>query len=70
MMAWMDRIDDRKMACKLHRQFAHPNPKVLKRIIQNAGVKNKKLEKEIDLLAERCITCLKFQKRPLDQLLV
>ena len=63
MMAWMDRIDDRKMACKLHRQFAHPNPKVLKRIIQNAGVKNKKLEKEIDLLAERCLTCLKFQKK-------
>ena len=60
----MDRIDDRKMACKLHRQFAHPNPKVLKRIIQNAGVKNKKLEKEIDLIAEKCITCLKFQKRP------
>ena len=63
-MAWIDRIDDRKIACKLHRQFAHPNPKVLKRIIQNAGIKNKTLEKEIDLLAERCLTCLKFQKRP------
>ena len=63
-MAWIDGIDDRKMACKLHRQFAHPNSRVLKRIVQNAGVKNKKLEKEIDLLAEKCITCLKFRKRP------
>ena len=57
-------MDDRKMTCKLHSQFAHPNPKVLKRIIQKAGIKNKKLEKEINLLAEKCITYLKFQKRP------
>ena len=63
-MAWIDGIDDRKMACKFHRQFAHPHPKTLKRIIQNAGVQNKKIEKEIDLLAEKCLICLKFQKRP------
>ena len=63
-MAWMDGRDDRKTACKLHRQFALPNPRALKRIIQNAGVQNKNLEKEIDLLSEKCLTCFKFQRRP------
>ena len=33
LMAWIDGINDRKMACTLHRQFSHPNSKVLKRII-------------------------------------
>ena len=63
-MASIDNRDDKKIALKLHRQFAHPTSKKLKLIIQKAGINNKNLEKEIDIVSEKCLTCLKFQKRP------
>ena len=54
--------NEKKIANKLHRQFAHPTPNNLIKIIKNAGIKNKTLEKEIDHLSQRCITCLKHRK--------
>ena len=39
---------DKDIACKLHRQFAHPTPRTLIRIINNAGGKDKNLEKKVD----------------------
>ena len=53
---------DKDIACKLHRQFAHPTPRTLIRIINNAGVKDKNLEKEVDSVSERCITRIKYKK--------
>ena len=64
MIASIDNRDDKKIALKLHRQFAHPTSNKLKLIIQKAGINNKNLEKEIDMISEKCLTCLKFQKRP------
>ena len=54
--------NEKKIANKLHRQFAHPTPNNLIKIIKNAGIKNKTLEKEIDYISQRCITCLKHRK--------
>ena len=55
--------NDRNMAVKLHRQFAHPTPKTLIQLVRNAGIKNSNLIKEINEISENCITCLKMQKR-------
>ena len=54
---------DKEIACKLHRQFAHPTPKTLIKIINNAGIKDKNLENEVDHVSEKCITCIKYRKR-------
>ena len=55
--------DDKIIASKLHRQFAHPNSETLNRIIKNAGIKNKNLEKEIRCTTDKCITCIKHKRR-------
>ena len=52
----------RCIASKLHRQFAHPTPAKLIKLIRNAGVKDKILEREINLISSQCITCVKLQK--------
>lgn len=56
--------NDKDIACKLHRQFAHPNSDTLNKIIKNAGIKNKNLEKEIRNTTDKCITCIKYKRRP------
>ena len=55
--------NERSIASKLHRQFAHPTSRTLNKLIQNAGIKNKKLQKEVESISEKCITCVKFQDR-------
>ena len=50
------------IACKLHRQFAHPTPKTLIKIINNAGIKDKKLEKEVDNISEKMYNMHQIQK--------
>ena len=54
--------NEKKIANKLHRQFGHPTPNNLIKIIKNAGIKSKTLEKEVDNVSQRCITCLKHRK--------
>ena len=44
-MATQGSKNDRAIASKLHRQFAHPTPKRLINLIQKSGLKNKNLEK-------------------------
>ena len=63
MMADINDKNERSIANKLHRQFAHPTSRTLNKLIKNAGIKNKKLEKEVDSISDKCITCVKFQKR-------
>ena len=60
----------RTMARKLHLQFAHPTAENLKKLINKAGFKNRKLIKEIDNVSKTCIICLKHKKAPPDQLIV
>ena len=54
--------NERDIANKLHRQFGHPTPKTLIKIITNAGIDNKDLEKEIDTISQMCRTCLKHRR--------
>lgn len=59
--------DDRKIALKLHSQFAHPTSERLIKLLKNAGSKwssNDNLKKEIRSVSESCETCLRFKKPP------
>ena len=66
MMATRVTKDNRVIASKLHRQFAHPTPERLIKIIRNSGNNNKDLEKEVNNISQKCITCIKFKKKTLD----
>ena len=58
---------DRKIALKLHSQFAHPTSERLIKLLTNAGSKwscNDNLKKEIRSVTESCETCLRFKKSP------
>ena len=57
-----EKNSDKAIACKLHRQFAHPTRKTLIRLINNAGIKDSNLEKEVDNVSNKCITCIKYRK--------
>ena len=63
MLADINDKDERSIASKLHRQFAHPTSRTLNKLIQNAGIENKKLQKEVESISKKCITCVKFQDR-------
>ena len=63
MMATRVTKDNRVIASKLHRQFAHPTPERLIKIIRNSGNNNKDLEKEVNNISQKCITCIKFKKK-------
>ena len=52
----------RKVAEKLHKQFAHPRPEQLKSLIRTAGKQDKELFKEIDSISESCETCVRFKQ--------
>ena len=62
-MAIEDRQSNERMtATKLHKQFAHPRAESLKKLVNEAGIRNKKLLKEIDEVSKTCIICLKQSK--------
>ena len=64
LMAVGDRnANNKTIAQKLHRQFGHPKAETLIKLIKNAGIKNKNLQKEIHSISKTCIICLK-NKRP------
>ena len=59
--------NDKKIAQKLHSQFAHPTSDRLIKLLSNAGHKwssNENLKKEIRSVTENCETCLRFKKPP------
>ena len=57
-----EKNSDKDIACKLHRQFAHPSRKSLLKLINNAGIKDSNLEKEVSNVSNKCITCIKYRK--------
>ena len=59
----LEEKDDNAIALKLHQQFGHPKAKTLLKLIKNAGIKSRKLCKEVRSVSNACITCLKH-KRP------
>ena len=54
----------RNIARKLHRQFAHPSGEKLIKLVRNAGIKDKQLEKEIYSISQQCIYCLQHKRVP------
>lgn len=47
---------------KLHKQFSHPPPERLKKLLRDAGVEDKKLHTLIDHISQKCETCFKYKK--------
>lgn len=54
--------DVQKIAWKLHRQFGHPTPDRLIKLIRDAGIVKTALEKAVKKVSESCVTCCKFKK--------
>ena len=54
--------DEQKTALKLHRQFGHPTPAKLIRLIKDSGIKNSELERAVEKVSKECDTCRRFQK--------
>ena len=52
----------REMAVKLHRQFGHPSPVKLLKLLRDAGVNNSVLEKAVSEVSEKCEICFKFKR--------
>ncbi|KAL5262651.1 hypothetical protein ACHWQZ_G008148 [Mnemiopsis leidyi] len=52
----------KKKALKLHRRFAHAKSKRIIKLLENAGKKDKNLEKELEKLDQSCEFCLKHQR--------
>ena len=61
-MAADETYTEKATAKKLHRQFGHPNPEALIQLIKKAGIKNKRLIKEVRSISESCVTCLQNKK--------
>ena len=59
-----DNTNTRAIADKLHKQFAHPSPEKLIRLVRQSGITDKKLEREINSVTKQCITCLKHRRTP------
>lgn len=54
-----------KQVRKLHKQFAHPIPQKLKKLLKNAGVDDKAVFQAVDRISENCDICKRFKRPPL-----
>ncbi len=59
----------RQQVSKIHKQFAHPRPEKLKKLIADSGNSDKNIMKMVDEITENCDICKKF-KRPLPRPIV
>ena len=64
MMAVSGSQSPKYIANKLHRQFGHPTCEKLIKLIRNAGVNDKKLEKEIINISKECLYCMQYKRAP------
>ena len=65
--------DPKKLANKLHKQFAHPTPTKLIELMRKAEMSSAEIESEIKIISENCVVCKKFKKpvpRPLVSLYI
>ena len=60
-----DESNAKKIAKKLHEQFAHPSSKRLIKLVKDGGVENKALNQQIEEVEKTCETCQKFKGKPL-----
>ena len=54
--------NSKDIALKLHKQFAHPTPEKLIKLIRNANVNDKSLEENIISISKDCLTCIRHQR--------
>ena len=54
----------KKKALKLHRQFAHPPPYRLQKLLKDSNIANQKLLKFVDEVSKECKTCQELQSVP------
>ena len=54
--------DDKTMARKLHLQFGHPTPEALIQLLKQAKLHTKSLSKEVHIISNNCIICLRNKK--------
>ena len=54
----------KRIANKLHKQFAHPTPEKLIKLIRGAGNENVALEDEIKSISRKCEVCQRFRRTP------
>ena len=54
--------DSKKVALKLHKQFAHPTPEKLIRLLKCAKMNNSDLEEQVKSVSETCNICCKLRK--------
>ena len=54
----------KKQITKLHKQFAHPAPNRLKKLIKNSGTDKQIVDEMIDKITNECDTCKRFKKAP------
>lgn len=57
-----DLEDSRNKIKKLHKQFAHPHPKRLKKLISDSGVTDKNVMDIVQEVTDKCEICRKFKK--------
>lgn len=56
--------ESKNKALKLHRQFAHPPPERLKKLLRDSDITDKKLLKFIDQVSAECVTCQELKHPP------
>ena len=57
--------DKNKIAKKLHQQFGHPTHDKLLQLVKTAGVEDGEFHDQLKIVAENCITCIKFKRKNL-----
>lgn len=57
--------NNRSKIRKLHKQFAHPAPDKLKKLISNSGVSDTVIHKLVDEISSSCDICKTFKQPPL-----
>ena len=61
-----DTTGNKTKVLKLHKQFAHPAPEKLKKLIRNSGSDGPDVYRLVDeIISKNCDVCKKFQSTPL-----
>ena len=62
---YIDDADLKQKVTKLHKQFAHPPPEKLIKLVENSGVNDSNVSSAIKEVSSQCDVCRRFKRRPL-----
>ena len=57
-------VDEKRIAQKLHRQFAHPSARNLEAVMKNADAVDSEVNEIIEQFSDNCNVCKMFQRTP------